>query len=116
MTNAQKAAREYMAGAELLAQIAELSDRSLARKFECSRRAICRAAHNLSTDALTADEQALVRACVQERQELERQSVGVGKQGVARRYGVSVAALNRELQVLGFVNPLTARKQFGGVA
>lgn len=104
------AAERYMAGCRAKAQEAELSDRSLARKFECSRRAICKAADGQEVPGLSAGELKLIQSCVRERKRLTSENLYRPKELVAADHGVSVQSLNAQLNLMGWANPLTTRK------
>lgn len=108
------AAEEYIAGCEARAEENQLSDRRLAVKFECSRRAICRVLEGLDVPGLSADECRLIVACAKERDRLASVSPYRSKDQIAKIHKISVQALDAQLWMMDWVNPLTSRKK--GVA
>lgn len=109
--NVNFAAREYIAGCKTRAQEYELSDRSLARKFECSRRALHKALDGQEVPGLSPEDARLIKACIAERNRLASRTPYRTKEQISRLHGVSVYALEAELQRLGWENPLTVRKE-----
>jgi len=110
-TKTLQAANDYMKGCKTKAEQYELSDRSLARKFGCSRRALYKALDGQSAPGLTSENAWTLRQCVNERNRLESQAPYRSKAQVAKIYGVTEFALNCQLEMMGWVNPLTARKR-----
>jgi len=110
-TKTLQAAREYIEGCKTKAEQFELSDRSLARKFGCSRRAFYKALDGQKAPGLTNEHARTLRQCVKERDRLEAKAPYRSKAQVAKIHGVTEFALNRQLEVMGWVNPLTARKR-----
>lgn len=110
-TRARKAALEYMAAAASRFEQLQLSDRMLARKFECAPSTIKRTKAHGRVSALSEVEQQLVRQCAREHDRLERENRKFTKQYLAVQYNVPVCAINRQLQILGFENPLNRKNK-----
>lgn len=108
-TRARKAALEYMAASAVRAKQAQLTDRMLARKFECSPSAIKRTKAHGQVRVLTEAEQQLVRQCAREHDRMERENREFTKPVLAARYNVTLRAIDHQLKELGFTNPLNRK-------
>lgn len=109
--NARRAALAYIRRAPKRAEQLELSDRMLASKFECAPSTIKRTKAHGKVRALNEAEQQLVRQCAREHDRLERENRKFTKQYLAVQYNVPVCAINRQLQILGFENPLNRKNK-----
>jgi len=103
---ARKAAQDYMAGVPIRQQADELSVKRLAAKFACTVYAINRALENLPAPGLTYEDGKLIRECNAEHLRLSAQAQRLTLNALARHYGITVGAIQVELDLAGFVNPM----------
>ena len=108
---ARKAAKDYMYGANLGAQSDELSDTVLAVKFECHVSTIKRIRERIPVSVLTREDHALIRECAAEKARNDQPLPKFSKAYLTKHYGISVEALDIELDLAGFVNPRTQKKK-----
>lgn len=108
---ARQAAKDYIEGATLRAEAEQLTDRMLARKFECAPSTIKRTKAHAQVTALTEDEQELVRQCAREHDRLMAQHRFLTKPYLSNEYGVPICAINAELDRMGFKNPLNRKSK-----
>lgn len=113
---AKLAAQEYMEGIKLRRDSMQLSDKSLGNKFGCSEWAVNRVKHGLPTNALDAEDKALIRLLVAEKAEADRMIPRFTKAYLGYKHQVSRKAVERELDVMGFVSPYTKGESKGAVA
>ncbi len=102
---ARNAAQAYMYGVKIRQDANELSPARLAAKFEVSVHAVNRAIENMPTEALSADESALVRACYSEHKSLANRAERLTLNALARHYQVGVPDIQVELDLAGYVSP-----------
>lgn len=105
-----------MSGASLRAESEELSDKRLAGKFACGVATIKRIREHLPVAALDEDDQELIRQCVAERSRIDGQLPRLSKVYLCRHYGISVEALDLELELAGWEDPRQKRKNQGAAA
>lgn len=112
----RQAAKDYMNGASLRAESAELSDKKLAGKFACNVTTIKRIRDHLRVTVLDQDDQHLIRQCMKEKDRLDAQLPSLSKVYLCRHYGISVEALDLELELAGWEDPRQKRKNQETVA
>ena len=103
---ARKAANDYMAGIPIRQQADELSVKKLAAKFSCTVYAINRALENMPAPGLTYEDGKLIRECYAEHQRLATQAQRLTMSALSKNYSIPVAAIQVELDLQGFVNPM----------
>lgn len=113
---ARKAAKDYMHGASLRAESAELSDKCLAGKFACHVTTIKKVREHMPVSALDQDDQELIRKCAAEKARIDVQLPRLTKAFLTRHYGVSTEALDIELELAGWEDPRAKSKNRGAVA
>lgn len=113
---ARKAAKDYMHGAHLRAEAAELSDKSLAGKFACHLTTIKKVRDYMPVTALDQDDQDLIRQCAAEKARIDAQLPRLTKAFLTRHYGVSTEALDLELELAGWEDPRAKSKNREAVA
>lgn len=113
---ARQAAMEYMSGATLRAQSEELSDKRLAGKFACGVATIKRIREHLPVTVLDQADQELIRQCMKEKARIDGHLPSLSKVYLCRAYGISVEALDLELELAGWEDPRQKRKNQGAAA
>jgi hypothetical protein len=113
---ARQAAQDYMGGAKLRCDAEELADKSLAKKFDCNECTIKRVKNHLPVGVLDEEDQKLIRLCALEKEVLDHSVAQLTKEALCHRYQVSREAIDRELDLAGFVNPKAKRKKKKKVA
>lgn len=108
---ARKAAKDYMYGAGLRSQSDELADTVLAVKFECHVTTIKRIREHMPVSVLTHEDHALIRECAAEKARIDERLPKLSKAYLTRHYGISMEALDIELDLAGFVDPRTQKKK-----
>ena len=103
---ARKAANDYMAGIPVRQQADELSVKRLAAKFSCTVYAINRALENMPAPGLTYEDGKLIRECHAEHLRLSSQAQRLTMNALSKHYGIPVGAIQVELDLKGFVNPM----------
>ncbi|WP_375191831.1 hypothetical protein [Marinobacter sp.] len=112
-TQARLAAEKYVSGVPIRQQQQQLTDQSLAAKFECSAHTIKRVKANGHVTRLSESDQQLVRQCCREHDRLEAQAIFFTKTYLSKHYGVPICAIDRELERMGFKNPLNRKDKQG---
>lgn len=92
--------RLYLNGRKMRLQAKELSNASLARKFECSERTIARIANGIQA-SLPEDECRIIRACISERDRLKSKASELAMPKLARENGLSHHSIVKHLELLG---------------
>lgn len=110
---AQAAARDYITGVGMRQEMLELTDRMLAKKFEVSNCVIKRVRAHAKVTVLSEAEQQLVRQCAREHDRLEARLIYFTKAYLAKHHQVPGCAIDRELERLGFKNPLNRKAKAG---
>ena len=105
-----------MSGATLRAESAELSDKKLAGKFACNVTTIKRVREHLKVSVLDEYDQELIRQCMKEKDRIDGQLPSLSKVFLCRHYGISVEALDLELELAGWEDPRQKRKNQEAVA
>lgn len=108
---ARRAAEEYMQGMEVRAREMQLSDKALAAKWECSIESIKRVRQGQTVEVIDEFDHDLIRACMKERDRLAAQTAGLTKPALAHRHQVTTHAIDIELDLLGWVNPVRSGKR-----
>lgn len=93
----RKAAQDFISGDELRQQIAQLSDKSLGGKLECSTLTIRRLVAGGHVEGMTEDDRALVIACRKERTALERRAADLSLPFLTRHYKVAMDDVREEV-------------------
>lgn len=93
----RNAARDHLSGDPLRRQIEQLSDRNLAKKLECSTKAIRKLVAGGPVPRMTEDDRALVIACRNERADMERRALDLSKAYLCRHYRIALDDLLREI-------------------
>lgn len=106
---ARLAALDYQTGVEIRKEQLQLSAKVLARKFECSPGTIARVRAHAPVETLSQEEQALIRQCCKEHDRLEARHTYFTKAFLSKQYGVPTCAIDRELDRMGFINPLSRK-------
>lgn len=110
------AANEYMRGANLRSESEELSDKRLAGKFACHVTTIKRVREHMPVTALDEDDQALIRECVKEKARIDEQLPMLTKTYLCKKHGVSLEAIDIQLELAGWEDPRQKRKNQRAVA
>ncbi|ARM83953.1 hypothetical protein [Marinobacter salarius] len=100
MKSLNEICRQYLKGRKLRLQAKELSNASLARKFECSERTIAKVASGTQT-GLPDDDCRIIRACIAERNRLKAITVELSMPKLARENGLSHHSIVKHLEFLG---------------
>lgn len=98
---ARKAAEDYIEGDRLRKEASQLSDSSLAAKFEVSVQVIRKAINSLPSRLLTEDEAALVRECHREFRRLTLIAEALTLRKLARHYQVEPDDVLLQLDFMG---------------
>lgn len=89
----------YLKGQKLRRQAKELSNASLARKFEHSQRVIAKIANHMPV-SVPEDEQRIIRACISERDRLKSEAAELSMQRLGKQYGLSKSSIAAHLEYL----------------
>ncbi|WP_278366899.1 hypothetical protein [Marinobacter salarius] len=91
--------RLYRKGQKLRRQAKELSNASLARKFECSERTIAKIANRMPV-SVPEDEQRIIRACISERDRMKSEAAELSMHRLGKQYGLSKSSIASHLEYL----------------
>lgn len=90
----------YAHGLRLREQAAELSQKKLRKKFQCGPKTVSKVANGIPCQ-LPEEEQALIRACISERDRLKSQAAELTIARLCNKYHVTYQILEAELIAMG---------------
>lgn len=91
--------RLYLEGRKLCQQAKELSNASLARKFECNQKSVAKVANHMPV-AIPEDDQQLIRACIAERDRLKSRASELSMPRLARQHKLSTHSIVKHLECM----------------
>lgn len=99
MKSLNEICRQYLKGRKLRLQAKELSNASLAVKFECSERTIAKIANHMPA-SVPEDEQRIIRACISERDRLKSEAAELSMHRLGKQHGLSKSSIAAHLEYL----------------